>query len=76
MSRKSLSIAYIIQIATFPMGGSHVTYNLVIKLNAGSCPKRTNPIQNEIKKEPNLANIQVFGAAAYVKDLKARKLDL
>ena len=27
------------------------------------------------KKVPNLAGIQEFGAAAYVKDLKARKLD-
>jgi hypothetical protein len=26
-------------------------------------------------KKPHLAGIQEFGAAAYVKDLKARKLD-
>jgi hypothetical protein len=33
------------------------------------------PYEMRHKQKPNLAGIQEFGAAAYVKDLKARKLD-
>ena len=42
-------------------------------------PARTNagksPYEMRHKKKPHLAGIQEFGAAAYVKDLKARKLN-
>ena len=38
--------------------------------------KGQTPFEMKLKRKPNLANIQEFGAAAYVKDLKARKLDL
>ena len=42
-------------------------------------PTRANsgksPNEMRCKKKPHLAGIQEFGAAAYVKDLKARKLD-
>ena len=34
------------------------------------------PFEMKLGRKPNLANIQEFGAAAYVKDLKAGKLDL
>ena len=34
------------------------------------------PFKMKLKWKPNLSNIHEFGAAAYVKDLKARKLDL
>ena len=34
------------------------------------------PFKMKLKRKPNLANIHEFRAAAYVKDLKARKLDL
>ena len=37
--------------------------------------KGQTPFKMKLKRKPNLANIQEFGAAAYVKDLKARKLD-
>ena len=33
------------------------------------------PFEMKLKRKPNLANIHEFGAAAYVKNLKARKLD-
>ena len=33
------------------------------------------PYEMKYKKKPHLAGIHKFGAAAYVKDLKARKLD-
>ena len=34
------------------------------------------PFEMKLKRKPNLSNVHEFGAAAYVKDLKARKLDL
>ena len=33
------------------------------------------PFEMKLKRKPNLANIHEFGAAAYVKNLKAGKLD-
>ena len=33
------------------------------------------PFKMKLTRKPNLANIHKFGAAAYVKNLKARKLD-
>jgi hypothetical protein len=33
------------------------------------------PYEMKHKKKPHLGGIHMFGAAAYVKDLKARKLD-
>ena len=36
---------------------------------------RKTPYKAKNKKKPHLADIQEFGVAAYVKDLKARKLD-
>ena len=33
------------------------------------------PFEMKLTRKPNLANIHEFGAATYVKDLKARKLD-
>ena len=33
------------------------------------------PYEAQHNKKPHLAGIQEFGAAAYVKDLKARKLE-
>ena len=38
--------------------------------------KGQTPFEMKLKRKPNLANIQEFGTAAYVKYLKARKLDL
>ena len=38
--------------------------------------KGQTPFKMKLKRKPNLANIQEFRVAAYVKDLKARKLDL
>ena len=37
--------------------------------------KGKTPYKFRHKKKPNLAGIQEFGATAYVKDLKAGKLD-
>ena len=36
---------------------------------------RKTPFKMKLGRKPNLGHIHEFGAAAYVKDLKARKLD-
>ena len=38
--------------------------------------KGKTPFEMKLKRKPNLANIHEFGSAAYIKDLKAGKLDL
>ena len=51
----------------------HVTWiqdRTPTRANAGK-----SPYEMRHKKKPHLARIQEFGAAAYVKDLKAGKLD-
>ena len=37
--------------------------------------KGKTPFEMKLKRKPNLANIHEFGSVAYVKDLKAGKLD-
>ena len=61
-----------LRVTPFSLGRGNETFNVVTKLNTGTCLKWKN---TRHKKKPNLAGIQEFGAAAYVKDLKAGKLD-
>jgi hypothetical protein len=52
---------------------NHSTW-LQNRLPAAALEGKT-PYEVRHNKKPHLAGIQEFGAAAYVKDLKARKLD-
>jgi len=51
----------------------HVTW--IQNRSASRALKNKTPYEMKFKKKPNLAGIQEFGAAAYVKDLTAGKLD-
>ena len=57
------------------MAGSDAACNLAPEQNASTSVRRKNPYKMLNKKVPNLARIQEFGAATYMKDLKAGKLD-
>ena len=57
------------------MAGSNAACNLAPEQNTSTSVRRQNLLRNAKKKVPNLAGIHEFGAAAYVKDLKAGKLD-
>ena len=71
----SMSTPFIFRPTSFPMGRSHKTFHMAAKQNTSSTNNGKSPYQVKTQKEPNLTGIQEFGAAAYVKDLKAGKLD-
>ena len=51
------------------------TLYMATKTNASLCIKQKTPFKMKLGRKPNLGHIHEFGVAAYVKDLKARKLD-
>jgi hypothetical protein len=57
------------------MGRSYETYYMATKQNSTRALEGKTPYEMKNKKKPHLGGIQEFGAAAYVKDLKAAKLD-
>jgi hypothetical protein len=57
------------------MGKSYEAFSMVARPNASSRFEWKTPYEMGAKKKPYLAGIQEFGAAAYVKDLLAEKLD-
>ena len=57
------------------MGRGNATYNMATEPNTCTSVRQQNSLQNNAQREPYLRGIQEFGAAAYIKDLKAGKLD-
>ena len=57
------------------MGRSYETYYLATNRTPAQALDGKTPYEMKNKKKPHLAGIQEFGVAAYVRDLKAGKLD-
>ena len=56
------------------MGRRHESLNMVTKQISSLCKGGKTPYEIRHKCVPNLAGIQEFSVAAYVKDFKARRM--
>ena len=70
-----MSPATRIRATTIFVGRGDEARNMASKSHSCLCYQWKNTVQNATQKKPHLAGIQEFGVAAYVKHLKAGKLD-